>query len=214
MKAARMARDVGSADSSDPNIIATSLVFVPHGDPLPVEWLRRHPDAVRIPATLVPRVAVATLASSPPPGSFVPPPRTGHWRVDRHGRAWPRTAFGQPQRPLSEFRPGQRAPGEAIRPEYRADGFNFATFDPIASWRAIQPVVADPAAAAGLKPPKTAAAPAGLLTPVQATVREEEESRRLLEEFLDPLAEARAATAQLKRPLKERALTSQRRRQP
>jgi hypothetical protein len=55
-------------------------------------------------------------------------------------------AHGQPQRPFSAFRPGERAPGEAIPPEYRDPQFDLAAFDPISALRAIQPILDDPAA--------------------------------------------------------------------
>lgn len=38
-----------------PDLIRIPFIFVPHGDPWPVEWLAEHPDAIRIPARFVPR---------------------------------------------------------------------------------------------------------------------------------------------------------------
>jgi hypothetical protein len=105
--------------------IQAPFIFVRHGDPWPEEWLREHPGAVRIPATFVPRPpgpaeqAARLWAPSETPGSFAPVRRAGPWPADSKGPRWPRTVFGRPQRPLSEFPAGQRAPGEAVPPEHR-----------------------------------------------------------------------------------------------
>jgi hypothetical protein len=147
------------ASDSDPgpnttDSIQAPFVFVRHGDPWPEEWLREHPDAVRIPATFVPHPpdpaeqAARLWGPSRIPGNLAPVRRAGPWPVDSRGRPWPRTVFGQPQRALSEFAPGQRAPGEATPPEYRTPEFNPSTFDPVGALRAIQPVPMIP-----LRPP-------------------------------------------------------------
>jgi hypothetical protein len=180
--------------------IQAPFIFVRHGDPRPEDWLREHPGAVRIPATFVPRPpdaaeqAARLWGPSQTPGSFAPVRRPGPWPVDRRGRPWPRTVFGQPQRRLGEFPPRQRAPGEAIPPEYRAAEFDITAFDPIGALRAIQAVLDDPAAAAGLRPARAKPTDGqhGLLTQVQAT-EPEEENRGLLEELTDATAELRIA---------------------
>ena len=52
------------------------FIFVPHGAPEPTEWLVRHPDNIKLPATFEPRARGAgrpgLSAGTPPPGS--PPP--------------------------------------------------------------------------------------------------------------------------------------------
>ena len=45
----------GFADADDPDTIRIPFIFVPHGHPLPTEWLRDHPEAFRVPAVFVPR---------------------------------------------------------------------------------------------------------------------------------------------------------------
>jgi hypothetical protein len=41
------------ADPDDPDTIRSPFIFVPHGEPLPTDWLRDHPDWLRAPATMV-----------------------------------------------------------------------------------------------------------------------------------------------------------------
>jgi hypothetical protein len=43
------------ADPNDPNTLVVPFIFVPHGHPLPLEWMHEHPGWVRFPATFVPR---------------------------------------------------------------------------------------------------------------------------------------------------------------
>ena len=47
----------GAAARTGGNEVGAAFVFVPHGDPEPVEWMARHRDWVRIPATMRPRDA-------------------------------------------------------------------------------------------------------------------------------------------------------------
>ncbi len=47
--------DYDIADPNDPNTLVVPFIFVPHGHPLPIEWMREHPGWVRFPATFVPR---------------------------------------------------------------------------------------------------------------------------------------------------------------
>jgi len=48
------------------NDIETPFVFVRHGDPLPLDWMARHPGWVKFPATLVPRPTPQPVVPSAP----------------------------------------------------------------------------------------------------------------------------------------------------
>ena len=98
--------------------LESPFLFVPHGAPEPTEWMRKHPGWVKFPATFVPRppAAVRTI-----PGTNRP------WPLDKRGQPWPRSRFGQPLRPLDEYPPGVRAPGE---------GYNGPIADPDQAMRA------------------------------------------------------------------------------
>jgi hypothetical protein len=57
------------------------------------------------------------------PGSFAPPaprqkrlPNGQPWPKDGKGRDWPKDRWGRPMRPLWDYPPGVRAPGEGIAP--------------------------------------------------------------------------------------------------
>jgi hypothetical protein len=43
------------SDSHSFDELKLSFIFVPHGSPEPTEWLERHPDWIKLPATFVPR---------------------------------------------------------------------------------------------------------------------------------------------------------------
>ena len=128
------------ADPNDPNPLVVPFIFVPPGDPLPIEWMREHPDWIRVPATFVPRApaagesgpqwnvqvgtpdAPAAAAGEPDiPGSFAAPeprqkrlPSGQPWPKDKQGRDWPKDRWGRPMRPLWDYPPGVRAPGERV----------------------------------------------------------------------------------------------------
>jgi hypothetical protein len=52
--------------------IKLPFIYVPHGEPEPTEWLERHPDYIKMPATFVPRAHGASRTNvsfdTPPPG--------------------------------------------------------------------------------------------------------------------------------------------------
>jgi hypothetical protein len=52
------------ADPDDPNTLVVPFIFVPQGDPLPLAWMREHPDWIRVPATFVPREPAAGESGS------------------------------------------------------------------------------------------------------------------------------------------------------
>ena len=61
-----------------PGDLQTPFLFVPHGDPLPLDWMARHPGWVKFPATMVPRRPAArtgtgTQARARPAGSYQRP---------------------------------------------------------------------------------------------------------------------------------------------
>ena len=179
------------SDREGPNEFRVPFIFVPHGHPEPKEWMARHPGWVKFPAVMVPRAELDQQPASPaaawPPAVPAPMPAS----LPMQGPVAEVAAVPETP-PASELLIDGMA-AEAIPPEYRDPQFDVAAFDPIGALRAIQPVLDDPAAAAGLRPPRTAPGPnPGLFTPVQATEREEE-SRRPFEEFTDPTAELRIA---------------------
>jgi hypothetical protein len=51
--------------------IKLPFIFVPHGEPEPTEWLHRHPDYIKLPATFMPRAhgdrQADPVAGAPPP---------------------------------------------------------------------------------------------------------------------------------------------------
>ena len=98
-----MTDDSSTPGGPGPDDLQTPFLFVPHGAPEPVEWMRKHPGWVKFPATFVPRAPAAVRMI---PGTNRP------WPLDKRGQPWPRSRFGQPLRPLDEYPPGVRAPGE------------------------------------------------------------------------------------------------------
>jgi hypothetical protein len=49
--------------------IKLPFIYIPHGEPEPTEWLQRHPDYIKMPATYVPRARSGGRASPSPPTS-------------------------------------------------------------------------------------------------------------------------------------------------
>src|SRR5271167_2387525 len=75
---------------SDPHVfdeLKLPFIFVPHRQPEPTEWLQRHPDNIKLPATFVPRGRGGDRdrpsSGSPPAGQrgtvdgLAPPPDPG-----------------------------------------------------------------------------------------------------------------------------------------
>ena len=133
------------ADGKDSNAIAVPFVFVRHGDPLPVEWMARHPGWVRFPATLVPR---------PVPRQVVP---GAAWDVAGAGEP---SGFGPTSRPVSVGAPVVRRRRVPVRrlPTGRRDAE-----DPVAAYLRISKAM-DGAASAYLAAERTGAAPKALST--------------------------------------------------
>ena len=155
------------SDREGPNEFRVPFIFVPHGHPEPKEWMARHPGWVKFPAVMVPRAELDQQPASPaaawPPAVPAPMPAS----LPMQGPVAEVAAVPETL-PASELLIDGMA-AEAIPPEYRDPQFDVAAFDPIGALRAIQPVLDDPAAAAGLRPPRTAPGPnPGLFTPVQA----------------------------------------------
>jgi len=148
-----VSKDQEIADPNGPNTLVVPFMFVPHGSEPTPEWLREHPGAIRIPAVMMPRdpqsgengtqwnvrldlpgepAAVSTAPAPVAAASFAPVGRPAEWPVDRNGRPWPRSAFGQPMCPIDERPPGVRRPGDAPAPGQAYD----VERDAIAAWRA------------------------------------------------------------------------------
>ena len=66
-------------DSKKPGFgdLESPFLFVPHGAPEPVEWMRKHPGWVKFPATFVPRAPAAVRMI---PGTNRP------WPLDKRGQ--------------------------------------------------------------------------------------------------------------------------------
>jgi rare lipoprotein A (peptidoglycan hydrolase) len=101
-------RDDRGDPPDDPNTLRIPFVFVPHGNPLPLAWIAEHPDYFSVPATMVPH------GTRPPPPrgdgcgdplETAPPPAQA-----------PADRWGRPMCPLSDYPPGERAPGEGGAP--------------------------------------------------------------------------------------------------
>jgi hypothetical protein len=126
---------------NDPDMLRIPFIFVPRGDPPPLQWMAEHPDYLKVPAVMAPhgspppwpwggaRADPPETAPQPTPTadarnpeSFVPPPaRRRHmpggqpWPTDEKGRDWPKDRWGRPMRPLWDYPPGVRA-GEGVAP--------------------------------------------------------------------------------------------------
>ena len=82
------------------------------------------------------------------PGSFVPPPARRRctpggqpWPKDKNGRDWPKDRWGRPMRPLWDYPPGVRAPGEGVAP---GEPGSISTADAINAYLRAEAMFADP----------------------------------------------------------------------
>jgi hypothetical protein len=125
-----------------PGYLKVPAIMVPHGSPPPWPWggaRARPPQAVQAPAPEVePRV----------PGSFAPPPKRRKrqpggqpWPKDKNGRNWPQDRWGRPMRPLWDYPPGVRAPGEGVAP---GEPGSISTADAIDAYLKAEAVFANP----------------------------------------------------------------------
>jgi rare lipoprotein A len=127
---------------NDPNMVQDPFIFVKRGDPRPLQWMAEHPDYFTVPAIMVahgspppwpwggagahppeaaqdPALAVQPRiagAFAPPPGQRKHQPGGQPWPKDGNGRDWPKDRWGRPMRPLWDYPPGVRAPGEGVAP--------------------------------------------------------------------------------------------------
>jgi len=71
--------------------IKLPFIYVPHGLPEPTEWIERHPDYIKMPATFVPRARGAPRTNlsfdMPPPGQRPPTDRLA--ASSDAGASWP-----------------------------------------------------------------------------------------------------------------------------
>jgi hypothetical protein len=58
-----------------PDQLRVPFAFIPHGAPLPLEWMAAHPGWVKFPATFVPRAQASLPTKTAAPGA--PAPRIG-----------------------------------------------------------------------------------------------------------------------------------------
>ena len=152
---------------NDPTMMRIPFIFVKHGDPPPLRWMAEHPGYWKVPAIMVPHGAPppwpwggarARPAEAPReparmvepriPGSFAPPPKRRKrmpggqpWPKDKNGRDWPRDRWGRPMRPLWDYPPGVRAPGEGVAP---GEPGSVSTVDAINATLRAEAVFADP----------------------------------------------------------------------
>lgn len=136
------------ADPNDPNTLVVPFIFVPHGSPLPVEWLDAHPGWVRFPATMVSRGPVAK-ESGP------------QWNMRIDFPDDPEPADPPPDTPDPDATAMLDAPvahGEAgtegVPTIVVADNASYSygtTASALAAWRKAQTVFADPMGAAGMR---------------------------------------------------------------
>jgi hypothetical protein len=132
-----------TADPNDPNTLVVPFIFVPHGCPLPVEWMAEHPGWVRFPATMVPR--------DPTPGDNGP-----QWNMQ----------VDFPDEPTPPDTPTGAADADVVPaqdwpqpPENASTGapaaLNIEDYDTTASalraWRNAEAAFADPVGAAGIR---------------------------------------------------------------
>jgi cell wall-associated NlpC family hydrolase len=152
---------------NDPNMVRIPFLFVKRGDPPPLRWMAEHPGYFKVPAIMVPhgspppwpwggaRARPAETVQQPAstvepriPGSFVPPPARRRrtpggqpWPKDKNGRDWPKDRWGRPMRPLWDYPPGVRAPGEGVAP---GEPGSVSTADAIAAYLRTEAMFADP----------------------------------------------------------------------
>jgi hypothetical protein len=121
------------AEPDDPNTLVVPFIFVPQGDPLPLAWMREHPDWIRVPATFVPRAPAA--------GEDGP-----QWNV----------RVGTPDAPAwgNQAEPSPTAPADAVAAGSDAQAVpgGAAWADPVAAYRRMAAVFDHPAASAGVVP--------------------------------------------------------------
>jgi filamentous hemagglutinin len=99
-----------------PDWLRLPAQFVPEGMPVPAHL--NGADWVRVPAVLPKRGSRRTTGGQP-------------WPKDRNGQDWPNDRLGRPMRPLWDYPPGVRAPGEGPFPA------------PAAPYRAVAETIAD-----------------------------------------------------------------------
>jgi hypothetical protein len=152
---------------NDPNMVRVPFIFVKRGDRPPLRWMAEHPGYLKVPAIMVPhgtqppwpwggaRARPPQVAQAPTPevepripGSFAPPPKRRKrqpggqpWPKDKNGRDWPQDRWGRPMRPLWDYPPGVRAPGEGVAP---GDPGSVSTADAINAYLKAEAVFANP----------------------------------------------------------------------
>ena len=156
-----------AAPRNAPNMLRVPFIFVKRGEPPPLRWMAEHPGYLKVPAIMVPhgapppwpwggaRARPPQAAQEPTPtvepripGSFAPPPKRRKrqpggqaWPKDKNGRDWPQDRWGRPMRPLWDYPPGVRAPGEGVAP---GEPGSVSTADAINAYLQAEAMLADP----------------------------------------------------------------------
>ena len=108
--------------ASDPlsfDEIKLPFIFVPHGEPEPTEWLHRHPDYIKLPATFMPRARGDRQAD---PVAGVPPPAQ-------------RNSAGEPAASSNPDGPMPQAENGSFEQTHATPGIASLSGDPIAAYR-------------------------------------------------------------------------------
>lgn len=125
----------------DLDALRVPFIFVPHGDPLPMEWMAEHPDYFTVPAVMIPRT---------PDGSRRP------WAeiqalLRGDAEAWRQEALRGAPEPLPSppAEPMPAPPANAIGAPSRGLA---VSADPVGAYLRMAKVFAHPAASAGVVP--------------------------------------------------------------
>jgi hypothetical protein len=127
------------------------FIFVPHGAPEPVEWLGKHPDWIKLPATVVPRGRGSARENLSSGNSLLRRPGTIDGLGGASGPAPPRPAAGTAMSgamPAGTPHPMSHSTSDATN---SPSGLASMTDDPIAAYRRASEAMATAARAHALE---------------------------------------------------------------